>query len=486
MDLIQRINEERILTITDTQSGSPLPSGTTPNFVYAIDAATGKRIPDINDANNVYAMGFSADRACLYFGRYIGTEGAISTVSWDESLLPQYSMFGGWRMHARGTNDGADVKGSFAVGYQGFLGGPYSFLSGYNCATLSVSCFCGGKNSLSGGSSYSADGPIAIVSTSDGATKTTVIVAGDYETEFPADRYVVAFLSKSGEQEALSMAIVESSTYDGSTNTTIVLDRLLVGGYDADATGDPPAWIIPHEANDDNYAFAFTFGDNIRGLAAWSASLGADHRIASTAYASFTSGKKHTVSGAYNITSGEGHITSGDYGSISGYYNETVEDYGSISGLYGIQKNYGAVVQSSGKIVVDGDCQSERVLLRARTTDGSTAVMYLDGSSKLPELSTFSGAHCDIKIYARKKATGGGDASTHGVWEARNVVLCKTGGGTYSLLEAAVVTDLIVAGSTHTIPAIAAAAGGLTITVTGTVATDIRWMAEIRMLEQYG
>lgn len=215
-------------------------------------------------------------------------------------------------------------------------------------------------------------------------------------------------------------------------------------------------------------AKAVTVGSSCRATAEGSVAIG------DTAFASATGsvalGKLTTTSGPYAFALGNGTTAGGTVSSAFGYRSST--------------SLYGQAAFASGHFAANGDAQ-QSVLVARNTTAGSTATLFLDGSSArivLPANTTWT---FEITIAARSTDGGSGNEES----AAYKYVGCIERDGANNTALVGSVTETVIAEDDAGWSVAVTADDtneALDIAVTSDDANTVRWVAKIALVEVGG
>lgn len=213
---------------------------------------------------------------------------------------------------------------------------------------------------------------------------------------------------------------------------------------------------------------------------AFASTAGGNESIASGIY-SLAKGRECTASGDYSTAIGRDCTASGDYSFNIGMDCTASGDYSTASGNESTSYLTGQFSNSGDKIILSGDSQYSRLVVRERTTDATPKVMTLgaDGTLTRMVIPSDKAWRYNIELIGVESATGDTYSITH-------VGTIKRDGSTTSLVG----TD-----STQNENSDAGASGwssavtaddtneSLKIEVTGEASHTINWCATVHLTE---
>jgi hypothetical protein len=193
------------------------------------------------------------------------------------------------------------------------------------------------------------------------------------------------------------------------------------------------------------------------------------------------------VGGAYNTASMTTAVT------LGGNSNTASGDSSVVCGIYGTAERVCKVAHSSGRFTSGGDAQFGRMVLRNATFDATTpTILTAEGGGATAQntvvLRNNQVYSYRIELVANSAAVGSG--SVYGTWggnwslsglirrtaTAATTALIGTPSVTVAYIDSAISACAVALTANTTL-------GGLTITVTGVAATNIRWVAVVTTTE---
>jgi len=209
---------------------------------------------------------------------------------------------------------------------------------------------------------------------------------------------------------------------------------------------------------------------------------------------SFAAGEGNTASGGLAVAMGRYCTASATESACIGGYNQATgtgsfawgsstyaaSAYSTAGGLYSKSDKQGQFSTATGRFAVDGDAQRSVLVMRNATTDATVTELFLDGTSLRATIPNNTLWHADIRIAARQ-ATG----TNHAIYHRKCAIYKNTTAGSTALqgtvqtigtdVESDANWDVTVSADTTN--------GSLKIEVTGVAATNIRWVAEVSLVE---
>jgi hypothetical protein len=185
--------------------------------------------------------------------------------------------------------------------------------------------------------------------------------------------------------------------------------------------------------------------------------------------------------GSTVITGGSSNLTSASHAVVAGGAdNSATGENSAIPGGQGAKAYlWGQVAHASANFALAGDAQASELIWRNSTTDATPTELYLKPATLRAILPTNTTWGFRGQVVART------DAGNCGMFGIRGAI--KNNGGVATLVGAPVVDAVIADGGFPGGAVVAVTADGvhlsLLITVTGAVATNIRWVAHCRLIE---
>jgi hypothetical protein len=215
---------------------------------------------------------------------------------------------------------------------------------------------------------------------------------------------------------------------------------------------------------------------------------GGSSNVASFQYATVGGGNANTASASgATVSGGQSNTASGGTSLCAGGLSNTASGFCSatVAGSNAKADKNGQVSQASGQFANPGDAQASQVVLRMNTADATATLMTLDGSNPpfgfgLSYLTVPNNTAWAVEgtVIARSSA------GLNHVWTFVGGI--KNNAGAVSMMGAITPTDVVHDGAFAT-GGIAITADAvnlaLSITVTGIAATNIRWVARVRLTE---
>jgi hypothetical protein len=216
-----------------------------------------------------------------------------------------------------------------------------------------------------------------------------------------------------------------------------------------------------------------------------SVALGASNT--SSGQGAFTAGESNNATAADSIAIGNGNTASLNYSAaLGGTGNMSNGMYSVVvGGTNGTNRGIAGVSSWASSGAALGRTQTEQFLLRVDTVGATPTRITTDGltasSTNGPVLPNTSTYYCRIRISARNTTSGDsaswtGTALIHREANAASTVLIGTPVITQDYASASLATAAVAITADTTL-------GALAVTVTGIVATNIRWVAHVETLE---
>ena len=331
--------------------------------------------------------------------------------------------------------------------------------------------------------------------TAPSATGTNAVAIGSSAV---ADGTNAVAIGTGSDASSFSVSIGSNANTGGSPNAVAI-------GRIGTVTYAPSSVIIGHDATAASYinyqtAIGYSAKTNAEGAVALSESYagGADSFAAAIANSTSSYGAtgansvaigktnkaqstwSSAIGGSLNIASDTGATVTG------GYTNTASGLYSRSGGREAKSDKYGKDAWASGQFSAQGDAQAGTFVLRSDTTDATPEALTSSNSAAsttnqiiLPNNSAYSFSGT---IIARQQASAGSDYAS---WEIKGALL-RDGTATSTVLGNGIKNKLFAsAGASAWDIALTADTtnGGLKIEVTGTAATNIRWVATVNTSE---
>lgn len=212
------------------------------------------------------------------------------------------------------------------------------------------------------------------------------------------------------------------------------------------------------------------------------AGLGLPATLNVTGSAAFAWGAGHSVTGATAAAFGRSNTISVQSGAAFGEDHTVSAVRAFASGRESNARLVSCRSLAGDSFSADGDGQQIDVTAYARTTDATPATMTIDGGSTRLTIQAESTVSFSILVTAKEEAAGGERA-------AYRIEGCIYRDATAASTTVAGVTTTVLHESTGTMDATVTADttnGAMNIVVTGVAASNIRWVAAVRMAEVVG
>lgn len=188
--------------------------------------------------------------------------------------------------------------------------------------------------------------------------------------------------------------------------------------------------------------------------------------------------KSSAIGGASNIASGDGSMVFGGYGCTASSI------YSYAAGNQALSNRIGKWSFAASCFAAQGDSQSARMLIQKATTDATPTVLTADQSSVsavnqvvLPNSSVY---RFRAEITGMQQAAGGAGAAAYLI---TGLIRRGANAASTTLLASALTVDYESDAAWNVAASADTTYGGLTITVTGAAATNIRWLAVVDTVE---
>jgi len=187
-----------------------------------------------------------------------------------------------------------------------------------------------------------------------------------------------------------------------------------------------------------------------------------------------------TASGYYSTHFGYGGTADGYYSAHFGSGGDASGNNSTHFGRYGIADKWGQITHGGGRFTTDGDAQLSTFVLRATTIDATSVQMYLNNSSSTKlTIPTDTAWAFDIHVIAAEQGMAN-------IKEFERKGCIVNDGGTVSISTVdTLATDRTVGspGAWDVTVQADDTNNTLDINITGEAATNIRWVAEVRVVE---
>lgn len=279
----------------------------------------------------------------------------------------------------------------------------------------------------------------------------------------------------------------ESKIYD-TPNRAIPVVALLANGPDVDIdVAIAPKGLGALTAQVADGAIA---GGNKRGAGAVDLQMlrTAATQVASGTYSAalgrsnIASGANAVAIGSTNTASGASSVALGGSSTASGSSSVAIGSTTTASGAscvalgqQSVAAKYGQFSEAAGRFAANGDAQRSVYVLRNSTADATATELFLDGASLKLTLATNQTLAFRATVVASTSL--GADVAS---WEITGLI--RNNNGTVALVGTPTVTQVgVSAGASTWVLAVTAdnTNKALILTVTGVIATNIRWVATV-------
>ena len=299
---------------------------------------------------------------------------------------------------------------------------------------------------------------------------------GQYATDLQGGTRVIATNVASGNYSVIS---------GGRANTSSGVESICAGGYYNVASGNQSG-VLGGQQNTASGTNGFVGGGAYNSASSSFTVVGGGNSNQATAYASFVPGGFGNVaSGNYTHSVGFFNTSSADYSYSYGHQNIANATYGVA---FGFQANTLAIKNriaiSSGQFASAGDCQTSKFILKVLTTGGAATnvttdgTAYVIGSNNYIQLSNQSAYRFKGTIVGKQQGS-----TNSAVWDIDGFIVrgANAAATTLNISNVTLVQNTPGWGT----PTLAAdtTIGCLQVQVTGSAATNIRWIANIETTE---
>jgi hypothetical protein len=224
--------------------------------------------------------------------------------------------------------------------------------------------------------------------------------------------------------------------------------------------------------------YSFVAGYNCRAAGSQSIAIGQNSTASQNDAVVF--GYNNTASGFSSFCVGFSSTSSGSRSMALGNEVQATADHSFASGSKAFANKYGQIARSNGNFAAIGDAQSSKMVLRNATTDATATELFLDGSSARATIPNNTCWHADIRIVARQ-ATG----TNHATYHRKCTIYKNTTAASTTLVGTVQTIGTDEESDANWAVAVTADTtnGSLKIEVTGVAATNIRWVAELSVVE---
>jgi hypothetical protein len=266
----------------------------------------------------------------------------------------------------------------------------------------------------------------------------------------------------------------------GENNTANTMNPVDVGSVvcgGSDNTAANAGGVVVGGASNEAYNFGAVLGGEENSAGGWGAvGSGMSNSAGNNSFVG--SGVSNQAWQSATVVGGTHNTASGDYSAVGGGgYNTASADYATIPGGYGATADHtGQLAQASGYFSAAGDAQTSRYVLRTATTNASPTAMFLDGSSSRLTITDGRTVTFDALVVGRSNTGQSAGYRIQGVIE--NV------GGTTAFIGTPTVTVLGEDNPAWNVSVLADDTNdALSISVTGVIVTNVRWVATVETAE---
>lgn len=372
-----------------------------------------------------------------------GNKRGIRAVDWQQERDAATQVAsGGYSVIGGGLRNTAPAPGSVVVGGD---------KNNITDATSNCSVIVGGGGNIVGG-----------------ASSTCCFIGGGL---FNSAQGSYVTVSGGNNNEALAMYATISG---GTANKIYAGNYTTIGGGNNNQVSDTNATIAGGVSNQANSNCATVAGGG------WN--------LASSTYATVVGGENNTASGTHAVAGGNANTVSGGYSVCFGQSNFASGLHNAVFGAYA--NSYllnGALVHSSGPVTTAGDLQTRNVILAARTTNATPALLSVSAAAASQSTQLVIQNHTIQAIRGRCVARIPGSSVNYAVWEFTAYVKKDATVASVALLGAVSPTLVYSAGTgsawTLAIGVDAVTLGALTVIGTGGAGETIVWGCSLEVLE---
>jgi len=207
---------------------------------------------------------------------------------------------------------------------------------------------------------------------------------------------------------------------------------------------------------------------------------GGDSNTASATQSSVVGGDNNDATGVESFVGGGGSNTAGGTDSVvaGGQDNSAAADYSVVpGGLRASADKYGQVAHASGQFLAVGDAQASELIARNSTTNATPIELFLDGSATRITVPASKSWMFQIMLVARQ------DTGLDSIYKSEGIIRNNAGTTSVNAVTTTEIYDGIGLPATPVVVDADDPNDALRITVTGVAATNIRWVAVIRIAE---
>jgi hypothetical protein len=289
----------------------------------------------------------------------------------------------------------------------------------------------------------------------------------------------------SGAVSAVGGGDGNAATADGTTigggqsNQASTAGATVAGGDTNIASGDHST-VGGGDTNTASNFFSTVAGGEVNVASGVESTVGGgSDNIASGAGSTIAGGLLNTAAGGGGVLGGSVNHATGTHSSILGGTVNTSSGQNSaiLGGQNGTVDKYGQIGHASGRFAADGDAQVSELVMRINTTNATPAELFLNGSTLRCTIPTGKSWMFEISLVART------DAGLDAIYTSIGVIRNNAGTTTLSGTTTTEVFDGASLPATPVVVTADDANDALVITVTGIAATNIRWVARVRLVE---
>jgi hypothetical protein len=252
----------------------------------------------------------------------------------------------------------------------------------------------------------------------------------------------------------------------GSTNIASSRGATIAGGETNNATTNNRPTIGGGQGNLATGQESTIGGGNANQATNTQATVGGgDGNVASGNEATIGGGGGNTCSGTdATVSGGQGNLASGDYSSVRG-------------GIQAVADKFGQSANASGRFASNGDAQFSRVVMRNATTDATPTEVFLNGSALRLVIPSNTSWMYQMTMVVRSSA------GLTSIYKSEGAIQNNAGAVTAPNVTTTEIFDGIGLPATPVVVAADDPNNAMIITCTGIIATNIRWVATVALVE---
>jgi hypothetical protein len=207
---------------------------------------------------------------------------------------------------------------------------------------------------------------------------------------------------------------------------------------------------------------------------------GGDSNLASGQQSTVAGGDNNQATGVESFVGGGGsNDATGTNATVAGgQENVASANYSAIpGGLRAVANKYGQLAHAAGEFATAGDAQASELVARNATANATPVELFLDGSATRITVPTSKSWMFQIMLVARQ------DTGLDSIYKSEGVIRNNAGTTSVNAVTTTEIYDGIGLPPTPVVVDADDPNDALRITVTGVAATNVRWVAAIRLVE---